>query len=283
MRARRWRPLRPHSSARPRAITCCRNTTTRQQQKPIPPDGFIRDAAFQYSERYFEERYLEPISLIANLMPSLGFLGTIIGMVIHFLSNTGTLNSNLTVTGIATALYTTFIGLVCYTTLEFCSRSFIPWAASASTRDWRRWPTGRLRSTGEKGGLSDEKRKEHAWLFAFTDLAFLLLISLSMIPSAPADISLHFAEMNLPEVPDNQNLQPMAEQPEAWELRIMPVSAEHPVPYRLARAGEAGKGWNSMRAPSSRPWRSCGRTRPGRSCCRRKPPSARTSSSPPER
>ena len=95
-----------------------------QQQTPIPPDGFIRDAAFQYSERYFEERYLEPISLTANLMPSLGFLGTIIGMVIHFLSNTGTLNSNLTVTGIATALYTTFVGLVCYTTLEFCLKIF---------------------------------------------------------------------------------------------------------------------------------------------------------------
>jgi biopolymer transport protein ExbB/TolQ len=87
--------------------------------KTIPPDGFIRDAAFQYSERYFEEKFLEPISLTANLMPSLGFIGTIIGMVVHFLSNSGSLNSNLTVVGIATALYTTFIGLVCYTILEF--------------------------------------------------------------------------------------------------------------------------------------------------------------------
>jgi biopolymer transport protein ExbB/TolQ len=89
-----------------------------QSSKTVPPDGFIRDAAFQYSERYFEERFLEPISLTSNLMPSLGFIGTIIGMVVHFLSNTGSLNSNLTVVGIATALYTTFIGLVCYTILE---------------------------------------------------------------------------------------------------------------------------------------------------------------------
>lgn len=87
--------------------------------RAIPPDGFIRDAAFQYSERYFEERFLEPISLSANLMPPLGFIGTIIGMVVHFLSNSGSLNGNLTVTGIATALYTTFVGLVCYTILEF--------------------------------------------------------------------------------------------------------------------------------------------------------------------
>ena len=88
-------------------------------QKTVPPDGFIRDAAYQYSDRYFSERFLEPISLTANLMPSLGFIGTIIGMVVHFLSNTGSLNSNPTVVGIATALYTTFVGLVCYTILEF--------------------------------------------------------------------------------------------------------------------------------------------------------------------
>lgn len=88
-------------------------------QKVIPPDGFIRDAAYQYSDRYFSERYLDPISLTANLMPSLGFIGTIIGMVVHFLSNTGSLNSHPTVVGIATALYTTFVGLVCYTILEF--------------------------------------------------------------------------------------------------------------------------------------------------------------------
>lgn len=90
-----------------------------QQHKTIPPDGYIRDAAFQYSERYYRDRFLEPISLIANLMPPLGFLGTIMGISVHFLSNAGTLNSNLTVTGIATALYTTFVGLICFTILEF--------------------------------------------------------------------------------------------------------------------------------------------------------------------
>lgn len=93
--------------------------TDLQQHKTIPPDGYIRDAAFQYSERYYRDRFLEPISLIANLMPPLGFLGTILGISVHFLSNAGTLNSDLTVTGIATALYTTFIGLICFTILEF--------------------------------------------------------------------------------------------------------------------------------------------------------------------
>jgi biopolymer transport protein ExbB/TolQ len=61
---------------------------------------------------------------MANLMPPLGFIGTIIGMVVHFLSNTASLNSNISVAGIATALYTTFVGLVCYTVLEFLLKIF---------------------------------------------------------------------------------------------------------------------------------------------------------------
>ncbi len=92
--------------------------------KIIPPDAFIRDAAFQFSERYFEDKFLDPISMMANLMPPMGFIGTIIGMVIHFLSNSGTLNSELTMAGIATALYTTFIALVCFTFLEFMKKVF---------------------------------------------------------------------------------------------------------------------------------------------------------------
>lgn len=92
--------------------------------KNIPPDAFIRDAAFQFSERYFEEKFLEPISMTANLMPPQGFIGTIIGMVIHFLSNSGTLNSEVTIAGIATALYTTLIALSCFTFLEFTKKIF---------------------------------------------------------------------------------------------------------------------------------------------------------------
>ena len=90
----------------------------------IPPDAFIRDAAFQFSERYFENKFLEPMSMLANLMPPLGFIGTIMGMVIHFLSNTGSLKSSITIVGIATALYTTFIALIFYTFLEFLKRFF---------------------------------------------------------------------------------------------------------------------------------------------------------------
>ncbi len=93
-------------------------------QKAIPPDAFIQDAAFQYSEKFFEENYLNPIAMVANLMPPLGFIGTIIGMVVHFLSSSATLNTHLAVAGIATALYTTFIAMICYTVLEFLLKVF---------------------------------------------------------------------------------------------------------------------------------------------------------------
>ena len=92
--------------------------------KMAPPDTFLRDAAFQFSERYFETKFLEPLSMLANLMPPLGFIGTILGMVIQFLSNSGDLKSNITIAGIATALYTTFLALILYTFVEFMKRFF---------------------------------------------------------------------------------------------------------------------------------------------------------------
>jgi len=99
------------------------NTNPHSNRTP-PPDAFLRDAAFQFSERYFESKYLEPMSMLAGLMPPLGFIGTIMGMVIHFLSDTGDLKSGITIMGIATALYTTFIGLIFYTFMEFMKRYF---------------------------------------------------------------------------------------------------------------------------------------------------------------
>lgn len=81
-------------------------------------------------------------------------------------------------------------------------------------------------------------RKNTAWLFAFSDLAFLLLISLSLIPSAPEDLTLRFVEMNLPVVPDSEQMQPLTTAQEVWELQVLPVTAEQPEPFRLTRAGE---------------------------------------------
>ncbi len=80
-------------------------------------------------------------------------------------------------------------------------------------------------------------KTNNTWLFAFTDLSFLLLIGLSTIPSASGDISLHLAEMRLPVVPDSQTLQPLRSTEDVWELQILPAAGEG-APFRLRRAGE---------------------------------------------
>jgi hypothetical protein len=81
-----------------------------------------------------------------------------------------------------------------------------------------------------------KKKFNNTWLFSFTDLAFLLLISLSVIPSADS-VTIKFAEMNVPVVPDSKQLAPMAHLREVWELQVYPVSTKHPVPYRIIRNG----------------------------------------------
>lgn len=81
------------------------------------------------------------------------------------------------------------------------------------------------------------QKRNSAWLFAFSDLAFLLLISLSLIPSAP-EVTLRLSEMNLPVVPDSSNLQPVAERKEVWELQVLAVAGDQETPFRLLRSGD---------------------------------------------
>jgi hypothetical protein len=80
-------------------------------------------------------------------------------------------------------------------------------------------------------------KQSQTWLFAFTDLAFLLLISLSLIPSAPDLITIRFSEMDIPSVPNNPNMGPIDESYGSWELHVHQKSDDHPAPFRLARIG----------------------------------------------
>ena len=79
-------------------------------------------------------------------------------------------------------------------------------------------------------------KQSQTWLFAFTDLAFLLLISLSLIPSAP-NITMHFSEMDIPSVPNNPNMSPLSKDAHTWELQVYRKSEKHPKPFRLVRIG----------------------------------------------
>ncbi len=81
-----------------------------------------------------------------------------------------------------------------------------------------------------------KNKNGQTWLFSFTDLAFLLLISLSTIPAADS-VTIRFSEMDVPVVPENQQLGSLGKMTEVWELHVYPVSVEHPVPYKIMRTG----------------------------------------------
>lgn len=85
-----------------------------------------------------------------------------------------------------------------------------------------------------------KNKNGQTWLFSFTDLAFLLLISLSTIPVADS-VTIRFSEMDVPVVPESQQLGALGQLREVWELQVHPVSAEYPVPYKIVRFGLASQ------------------------------------------
>lgn len=89
-------------------------------------------------------------------------------------------------------------------------------------------------------------KQSQTWLFAFTDLAFLLLISLSLIPSAPDNIIIRFSEMEIPDVPSNPNMTPVDKSEHAWELQVHPKTEAQPNPFKLVRIGVHKRGADEL-------------------------------------
>lgn len=85
-----------------------------------------------------------------------------------------------------------------------------------------------------------KNKNGQTWLFSFTDLAFLLLISLSTIPVADS-VTIRFSEMDVPVVPESNQLGALGQLREVWELQVHPISEDYPVPYKLARFGLASQ------------------------------------------
>jgi hypothetical protein len=81
-----------------------------------------------------------------------------------------------------------------------------------------------------------KNKNGQTWLFSFTDLAFLLLISLSTIPVADS-VTIRFSEMDVPVVPESNQLGALGQLKEVWELQVHPVSDEFLVPYKIMRSG----------------------------------------------
>jgi hypothetical protein len=85
--------------------------------KSDQPQVFVRDAAKQLVVDDYESSFAGPISMYANILPPIGFIGTTCGLAILLLSMRIS-NDILQVGALALALSSTIFGLVGYATLE---------------------------------------------------------------------------------------------------------------------------------------------------------------------
>jgi hypothetical protein len=81
------------------------------------PREFVIDASKQYVHNEFEAHYARPISMYANLLPPIGFIGTTVGLLVLFLS-LHLSNEALELGALATALLSSIFALIGFAALE---------------------------------------------------------------------------------------------------------------------------------------------------------------------
>lgn len=88
-----------------------------QDLQPQQPEAFVRDAAKQLVVEDYESSFAQPISMYANLLPPIGFIGTTCGLAILLLSMRIS-NDMLQMGALALALSSTIFALIGYAVLE---------------------------------------------------------------------------------------------------------------------------------------------------------------------
>ena len=81
------------------------------------PREFIVDATKQYVVNEYDAHYAQPISMYANLLPPIGFIGTTGGLLILFVSM-HMADADLELGALAIALLSSIFALVGFSTLE---------------------------------------------------------------------------------------------------------------------------------------------------------------------
>jgi len=81
------------------------------------PSSFLADATRQLVENLFQINYLSKITMITHLLPPLGFIGTVFGMIMIFMAKADP-NSSLNTSGLGAALFTTLCALSAFVILE---------------------------------------------------------------------------------------------------------------------------------------------------------------------
>lgn len=107
------------SGAEPLAILMVRilQKSLRESEQDGTPSDFVFDASRQYVMNEYEHNYARLISMYANLLPPLGFVGTTGGMLINFLSM-HTKDEGLEVISLALALSSSFFALFSFAMLD---------------------------------------------------------------------------------------------------------------------------------------------------------------------
>ena len=81
------------------------------------PQAFVRDAAKQLVVDDYESSFAQPISMYANILPPIGFIGTTCGLAVLLLSMRVS-HDMLQMGALALALSSTIFALIGYATLE---------------------------------------------------------------------------------------------------------------------------------------------------------------------
>jgi hypothetical protein len=88
----------------------------RENQQGLPSE-FVVDASRQYVMHDYEAQYSRPISMVANILPPIGFIGTTGGLFILFLSMR-VASDSLELGALALALTSSIFALVAFALLE---------------------------------------------------------------------------------------------------------------------------------------------------------------------
>jgi hypothetical protein len=106
----------PHE---PIAVQVLRVLRASQKDNPEKmPMAFLIDASRQYVTNEYEASYAKPITLFSNILPPIGFIGTLFGLVVLVLSKGGDGDEMLAMVGLAGAVSKSICALFGFIVLE---------------------------------------------------------------------------------------------------------------------------------------------------------------------
>ena len=92
-------------------------SSLRESQGERMPTAFLVDASRQYVTHEVRASYFDPISMFSNILPPIGFIGTLIGLVILVLSKSSG-SETLELVGLAGAVSKSILALFGFIVLE---------------------------------------------------------------------------------------------------------------------------------------------------------------------